>query len=77
MTRLLSSALAVTALMALGLYIADRGYLDPYDTAAGQLVLVCVGGVFMLGFWLLIRLADTREPDRYFAAAAESLGVAA
>jgi tight adherence protein B len=58
---------AVTALMAVGLYIADRGYLAPYDSPIGQLVLVCVGAVFMLGFWLLIRMADTSDPDRYFA----------
>ena len=65
----------VTALMAVGLYLADRGYLEPYDTAIGQMVLICVGAVFMLGFWLLIRMADTREPDRYFASVAEPAGV--
>lgn len=58
---------AVTVLMAAGLYVADRGYLEPYDTATGQMVLLCVGAVFLLGFWLLIRIADSPEPDRYFA----------
>jgi tight adherence protein B len=56
----------VTVLMAVGLYVADRGYLEPYGTTTGQFVLVCVGAIFMLGFWLLIRLADTSEPQRYF-----------
>lgn len=66
--------IGVTAVMAVGLYFADRGYLTPYDSPAGQLVLICVGAVFMLGFWLLVKMADTREPERYFAAVPEVAG---
>jgi tight adherence protein B len=61
----------VTVAMAVGLYVADRGYLAPYDTTVGQMVLVCVGAVFMLGFWLLIRMGDAPEADRYFAGIAD------
>jgi Flp pilus assembly protein TadB len=47
---------------ALGLL--NSAYLDPYDTAVGQLVLLVVAGVFAAGFAWLRSLSDVAAPDR-------------
>jgi hypothetical protein len=55
----------VTIVFALGLLLLDRGYLDAYDSAAGQLVLLVVGGLFAVGFALTARIARVQEPARF------------
>jgi Flp pilus assembly protein TadB len=45
----------------------DSGYLDPYDTATGQVVLAVVAGVFGLAFWWLRALSRAVAPDRLIA----------
>jgi tight adherence protein B len=55
----------VTIVFALGLLLLDRGYLDAYDSAAGQLVLLVVGGLFAAGFALTARIARVSEPARF------------
>ena len=62
-----------TAIMAAGLYLVDRGYLEPYDSARGQVALLVIGLVFMGGFWLLARLGRVRPPERYFDPSASGL----
>ena len=59
----------VTAVMAIGLVLLDRGYLAPYDSAGGQLVLLLVGVIFAAGFTLLRRMARHQQPARILAAA--------
>lgn len=49
------------------LTLLNREYLAVYDSAAGQLVLVIVGGIFAAGGWLLIRMAELDLPDRFTA----------
>jgi len=46
-----------TLAMAAGLIILNPGFLRPYDSLAGQLVLVVVGAVFAAGFLGIARLA--------------------
>ena len=46
------------------LAVLDSAYLDPYDTAAGQLVLAGVAGVFAAGFAWLRALAGEATPPR-------------
>lgn len=58
---------AITLTLAAGLVILDRGYLHPYDTATGQLVLLVVGALFGLGFWWLARISRIREEPRVLA----------
>jgi Flp pilus assembly protein TadB len=41
---------ATTLAFAVGLVVLNRGYLSAYDSAAGQLVLVLIGGLFAVGF---------------------------
>jgi tight adherence protein B len=57
----------VTGVMAAGLILLNRGYLSPYDSPAGQLVLLAVGGVFAAGFILLQRMARNQQPARILA----------
>jgi Flp pilus assembly protein TadB len=54
-----------TLAMAGALVLLNRGYLAPYDSPAGQLALLAVGGLFGVAFGWLHRLARPREPDRF------------
>jgi Flp pilus assembly protein TadB len=56
----------VFALVAVGLVLLNRSYLDPFDTATGQVVLAVIGGLFGLSTWSLARLAQGRQPERLF-----------
>ena len=51
-----------TLAMAAGMVIFNRSFLRPYDTAAGQLVLLIVGLIFAAGFSVLSRLARVGIP---------------
>jgi len=54
----------VTLAMAAGLVAFNRGYLAPYDSAFGQLVLAGVGALFATAFWWLARMARVEVPER-------------
>ena len=60
-----------------GLALLNRGYLAPYDTATGQLVLALVGAVFTAAFVWLSRMTRPASVERFLAhsatAAAEGL----
>jgi tight adherence protein B len=60
---------AVTLSMAAGLVLFNHRYLIPYDSAAGQLVLVVVGALFAFGFAWLSRISRINEPERVLASA--------
>jgi tight adherence protein B len=49
------------------LTLLNREYLQAYDTAGGQVVLVFVAGIFTTGGWLLVRMAELDIPDRFTA----------
>jgi tight adherence protein B len=51
--------------LVLGLAVLDRGYLAPYDTATGQLMLILVGGVFCAAFWWLARMTRPATTERF------------
>ncbi len=57
-----------TVAMAAGLVVLNRGYLAPYDSALGQLVLGLVGLLFGGAFWWLSRMARIPAPERLLAA---------
>jgi hypothetical protein len=61
----------VFALVAVGLVVLNRSYLDPFDTATGQVVLAVIGGLFALSTWSLARLAQGRQPERLFGSIQE------
>jgi Flp pilus assembly protein TadB len=48
---------ATTVAFAVGVVVFNRAYLDVYNTAAGQAVLLVIGGLFAAGFAWLARIA--------------------
>ncbi|MEU8332205.1 type II secretion system F family protein [Micromonospora arborensis] len=53
--------------MVAGLILLNRGFLAPYRSVTGQLVLLVVGAVFAAGFWWLARASRVTEPPRVLA----------
>ena len=58
--------LGATLAVALGIYLFDDGYLKPYGSPFGQVMLCLVGAGFMGGYGLLIRMGKAKPPARYF-----------
>jgi tight adherence protein B len=56
--------IATTLALTIGLLAWSRAFLQPYDTAVGQLVLAAVGGCFAAAFWWLHRIAGIGDPPR-------------
>ncbi|GAA1119153.1 type II secretion system F family protein [Kitasatospora arboriphila] len=57
-----------TLAMALALVLLNRPYLQPFDSATGQLVLLLIAGLFGAAFAWLGRIARFTEPARLLAA---------
>ena len=49
------------------LALLNRQYLGVYATPGGQLVLLLVCGIFALGGWLLVHMAELDMPERFSA----------
>jgi tight adherence protein B len=62
---------ATTLAFALGLVAFNRGYLDPYDSVLGQVVLGLVGACFAGAFWWLATMAKVAAPERFLASSEE------
>lgn len=60
-----------TTAFALGLLVLNRGYLSPYDTALGQLVLALVGALFAAAFWWLAQSSRVDAGERFLRGAAD------
>lgn len=58
----------VAATIAL-LALLNRDYLEVYGDAAGQAVLLVIGGIFAFGGWLLVRMGELDMPERFTARA--------
>ncbi|BCB74491.1 hypothetical protein GCM10022251_74130 [Phytohabitans flavus] len=56
--------IGTTLAMAVGLVVFNRGYLTPYDSAAGQIVLALVGVMFAVGFRWLYTLSQAKPLPR-------------
>jgi len=69
--RIITGCVVVFALV---LSLARREYLEPYGTPAGQLALLVVAGLFVLGLWLLQRMARVDPPERLFTADPRAFG---
>lgn len=66
----------VTAGLALFLAVLNHGYLSPYSTPTGQLVLLLVGGLFTTGFVWLAKMTRPDRPARLLRADAVLVGEA-
>lgn len=65
-TRTSVRVIVITTLgFATGLVLLNRGYLAPYDSAFGQIMLLFVGALFAAAFAWLARIAQLREPERF------------
>ncbi|MFJ8965353.1 type II secretion system F family protein [Lentzea sp. NPDC102401] len=56
---------STTLAFAMGLVLLNRGYLAPYDSVFGQVMLLAVGALFGSAFVWLARIARLREPERF------------
>ena len=54
-----------TLVFAIGLVLLNRGYLAPYASAFGQIMLLLVGALFTAAFAWLARIVRMREPERF------------
>lgn len=64
------TVVGATAAMAIGLVMLNRGYLEPYDSAGGQVVLCLIGAIFAVGLAWLDRIARLDEAPRVLTASA-------
>ncbi|WP_030442481.1 type II secretion system F family protein [Actinoplanes subtropicus] len=56
-----------TIAMIVGLLVLNRGFLAPYGTVTGQLVLLVIGGIFTAGFSWMARSSRIQQPPRILA----------
>lgn len=56
--------IGATSSLVLGLAVLNRGYLTPYDSPAGQLMLLAVGALFAAAFGWLARMTRPAAPAR-------------
>lgn len=48
-----------------GLVLLDRTYMQPYDSALGQVVLLAVAGLFAIAFAWVHKIASGKKPPRF------------
>ena len=65
---------AVTVLFVMALAIFQESYVEPYDSALGQAVLVMVLALFALGFMWMRRLSTFDLPERFMFGARDTTG---
>ena len=68
--RSVQIVIAVSVLMAVFLAILDHGFLAPYDSVFGQLVLAVIVAIYALGIIWLRKLARFDMPQRLLGTAA-------
>lgn len=61
------TAIIIATFVAL-LVAFSRRYLEPYETAAGQLVLAVVAAYWAAGFWWMHRMGRAAPVERFLAA---------
>jgi hypothetical protein len=65
MRRAVQIIVVAVALVVVGMAVLDRGYVKPYATATGQIVLTVVMAFFAGGFFWLRRLSNIKTPERF------------
>ncbi len=53
------------ALFAVGLLVLDRPYLEPYDSAGGQVALLVIGAIVAASFAAMDRMGRIALPERF------------
>ncbi|GEB51455.1 type II secretion system protein [Streptomyces cacaoi] len=67
--RSVQIVVGVSVAFVLGLAIFNRGFVEPYGSPLGQVVLACVCGMFACGFWWLRKLSRIETPERFLVRA--------
>ena len=65
-------SVSVVVLFVVGLLVLNRAYLRPYDSAGGQLVLMCILGLFAGSFVAMERIGRIQMPQRFIGRRAET-----
>jgi tight adherence protein B len=60
--------------LALALAVLNRGYLGPYDSGLGQMMLLIVGGLFATSFIWLTKMTTPTAPERFLHVARTNEG---
>ena len=63
--RSVQIVVAVTLLFVVGLSIFNPGYVEPYNSPAGQVVLLFILGLFAAGFMWMRALSKFEMPERF------------
>jgi len=71
--RSVQIVVVVSVVFVLGLAIFNRGFVQPYGTAVGQIVLGVVCLLFAAGFWWLRKLSKIETPDRFLVHAPQPI----
>ncbi|MET8983200.1 type II secretion protein F [Streptomyces sp. NPDC004539] len=58
---------ATTFTFITALVLLNPAFLTPYDTPAGQIILLTIGALFTVALTWLRRIARIEEPERFFA----------
>lgn len=61
----------ITVVFTGGLVVFSRDYLEPFDDAVGQGVLLVIGAIFGVAYWAMVRMAEVSEPERLLARLSE------
>ncbi|MBB5785554.1 type II secretion system F family protein [Jiangella mangrovi] len=67
--RSVQIVVGVSLFFMVGLSIVNRDFVEPYNSAAGQIVLGVVIGIFAIGFLWMRRLAKFETPGRFLVTA--------
>ncbi|MFH7323814.1 type II secretion system F family protein [Aeromicrobium sp. HA] len=70
--RSVQIVMAISVSFVLFLSIFNRGYVEPYSSPIGQVVLLVVIGLFGAGFVWMRRLSEFEMPERFLLAKEES-----
>lgn len=70
--RSVQIVVGVTVLFVVGLAVFNRGYVEPYDSPIGQVVLLVILGLFAAGFAWMRRLAVFEVPERFMFGRADT-----
>lgn len=65
MRRAVQIIVVAVALVVIGMAVLDRGYVRPYTSVTGQIVLTVVMALFAGGFFWLRRLSNIKTPERF------------
>jgi Flp pilus assembly protein TadB len=67
--RSVQIVVGVSLFFMVGLSLVNRDFVEPYNSAVGQIVLGVVIGIFAIGFFWMRRLAKFETPGRFLVTA--------